>query len=92
MTVNLLTTAQVAARLGVRPQTTYAYVSRGTLHRTLTDNGRESRFDPTEVEQLAQRGRPRLGTRRVGSVEVTLASSITAIGGGYIAFRGYGLV
>lgn len=91
MTVNLLTTAQVAARLGVRPQTIYAYVSRGTLHRTLTDNGRESRFDPTEVEQLAKRGRPRLGTRRVGSVEVTLASSITAIGGGYIAYRGYGL-
>lgn len=50
-----LTAAQVAARLGVKPETVYAYVSRGLLHRERDARG--SSFDALEVEAFA-------GTRR----------------------------
>lgn len=45
------TAAETAARLGVKPQTLYAYVSRGLLSRTRTGDG--STFDPIEVERFA---------------------------------------
>ena len=48
----LLTTAQAAARLGVKPQTLYAYVSRGLIHRTVAMDGRSSLFDPAELDAL----------------------------------------
>jgi citrate synthase len=48
-----LTTAQVARRLGVKPETVYAYVSRGLLHRTRGSGGEGSRFDAAEVERMA---------------------------------------
>ncbi|HET9647679.1 MAG TPA: citrate synthase [Microlunatus sp.] len=47
-----LTAAQTAARLGIKPETLYAYVSRGLLRR---DKGRDgSRFDALEVEAFAR--------------------------------------
>jgi len=46
-----LTAAQVAARLGVKPETVYAYVSRGLLRRARDANG--STFDALEVEAFA---------------------------------------
>lgn len=85
-----LTTAQAAARLGVTPQTLYAYVSRGVIGRTLAEDGRSSRFDPAEVESLARRGRPR-GKRAPGRVAVSMASSITHIDSGRIGYRGHDL-
>ena len=53
-----LTAAETAARLGVKPQTLYAYVSRGLLGRRRDAAG--SWFDPIEVEQFAasRRGGP----------------------------------
>ena len=54
-----LTAAQAARRLGVKPATLYAYVSRGVLSRDKSSDGRASLFDPEEVERLARRGRPR---------------------------------
>ena len=51
-----LTAAQAAARLGVKPATLYAYVSRGLLTRTRTAGG--SLFDPLEVEAFARSRRP----------------------------------
>src|SRR5688572_28784519 len=86
---NVLTATQVAARLGVKLPTVYAYVARGVLGRTLAEDGRTSRFDPAEVEQLARRGRPRQGAERVGSVDVSLASSITAIRQDALLYRGH---
>ncbi|WP_022883119.1 citrate synthase [Gryllotalpicola ginsengisoli] len=56
MTVPRLTAAQAAARLGVKPQTLYAYVSRGLLSRERSATG--STFDPLEVEAFARRRRP----------------------------------
>lgn len=48
-----LSTRQVADLLGVKPETVYAYVSRGLLHSLREPGGRGSRFDPAEVERLA---------------------------------------
>lgn len=53
-----LTTEQAAARLGVKRETLYAYVSRGLVHRALDTDGRRSRFDPAEIDQLRRRQRP----------------------------------
>jgi citrate synthase len=86
---NLLTAEQTARRLGVKLETVYAYVSRGVLRRTLADDGRTSRFDSKEVDALAQRGRPRAGEKRSGSVEVTLATAITGIRNDRLFYRGY---
>jgi citrate synthase len=85
---NVLTAQQVATRLGVKLETVYAYVSRGVLHRTPADDGRTSRFDASEVESLARHGRPRSGAARVGTVDVSLATSITEIHGDRLLFRG----
>jgi citrate synthase len=54
-----LTTAEAAARLGVKPATLYAYVSRGILSRVRTPAG--STFDPQEVARLARSARPPSG-------------------------------
>jgi len=51
-------TQEAARRLGVKPETLYAYVSRGQLHSRRADGGRGSTFDPAEVAALARRGRP----------------------------------
>src|SRR5690606_32363660 len=50
-----LSAAQAAARLGVKPASLYAYVSRGQLARERTAAG--STFDPLEVEAFARRRR-----------------------------------
>jgi citrate synthase len=47
-----LTTAQVAARLRVKPATVYAYVSRGLLSSERAEKG-GSTFDPLDVEAFA---------------------------------------
>ncbi len=52
-----LTAVEAAARLGVKRQTLYAYVSRGLLERTVDLDGRTSLFDPTEVDGLRQQRR-----------------------------------
>ncbi len=51
-----LSAAQAAARLGVKPETLYAYVSRGLLSRRRSTGG--SRFDALEVEAFARSRRP----------------------------------
>src|SRR3954452_12428983 len=89
MTRNLLTTQQVATRLGVKPSTVYAYVSRGLLSRQVADDGRSSRFEPAEVEQLARRSRPRSADKRIGTVDVALASEITEIRAESLRYRGH---
>jgi len=59
-----LTAAQAAARLGVKPESLYAYVSRGLLSRERDASG--SWFDPLEVEAFALRRR-RVAPRAVES-------------------------
>jgi citrate synthase len=51
-------TREAARRLGVKPETIYAYVSRGLLSSRRATGGRGSTFDPEQVAALARRGRP----------------------------------
>ena len=82
---DLLTAAEAARRLGVKPATLYAYVSRGVLSRAKAADGRASLFSADEVERLARRGRPR---RPAGVADITVESAITEITGDSLRFRG----
>jgi citrate synthase len=82
---DFLTAAEAACRLGVKPATLYAYVSRGVLRRSKAPDGRGSLFDCDEVERLARRGRPR---RPPGVTDITVESAITEIAGDRLRYRG----
>lgn len=75
--------ATAAERLGVKPATLYAYVSRGVLQRRHGDDGRRSLFSAEEIERLARRGRP-----RNQPPELVIESSITALGVDRPYYRG----
>jgi citrate synthase len=79
-----LTVGEAAQRLGVKPATLYAYVSRGTLSRRRSPTG-QSLYDPAEVERLARRGRPR---RAAGASEWVIESRITYLGEDRPYYRG----
>jgi citrate synthase len=81
-----LSTAEAAARLGVKPATLYAYVSRGLLGRERSPGGRTSTFDPAEVERLAAGRAGRRGRRP--AAELAVESALTAIEGGALWYRG----
>ncbi|MDX6434098.1 MAG: citrate synthase [Streptosporangiaceae bacterium] len=74
-----------AERLGVKPATLYAYVSRGVLRRRHGADGRRSLFDAAEVEDLARRGRPR---HRPGPEELSIESKLTDLGKDRPYYRG----
>ncbi|GAA2588191.1 citrate/2-methylcitrate synthase [Actinomadura fulvescens] len=74
-----------AERLGVKPATLYAYVSRGVLRRRRDADGRRSLFDAEEIEELARRGRPR---RPPSPTELEIESAITALGPDRHYYRG----
>jgi citrate synthase len=87
--------AQTAmARLGVRPQTLYAYVSRGRLTvRADPADPRRSLYRAAEVEGLAERkGRSRkpadVAARAIAWGEPVLTSAITTTAGGRLFYRG----
>ncbi|SDH48269.1 citrate synthase [Nonomuraea jiangxiensis] len=75
--------ATAAERLGVKPATLYAYVSRGVLQRRHGEDGRRSLFSAEEIERLARRGRP-----RNQPPELVIESSITALGVDRHYYRG----
>jgi citrate synthase len=81
-----LSTAEAAERLGVKPATLYAYVSRGLLGRERSPDGRTSTFDPAEIDRLARPGRTRRGRRP--SAELVVPSALTAIDRGLPWYRG----
>src|SRR3954470_18913622 len=80
-----LDAAEAAARLGVKRQTLYAYVSRGLLRSRPATNGRGSVFDAAEVDALLRRSR----AGRESSQELTIATAVTSIGHGELRFRGH---
>ena len=86
MTGERLTTAEAAERLGVKPATLYAYVSRGLLTRERAPDGRTSTFDPAEIDRLARPGRPRRGRRP--PTDLVLPSALTTIAQGIPWYRG----
>ena len=82
---DFLTAAEAARRLGVKPATLYAYVSRGVLTRSRAADGRASLFSADEVDRLARKGRPR---RPAGTLEITVESAITELTADSLRFRG----
>jgi citrate synthase len=82
----MLTAAEAARRLGVKPETLYAYVSRGMLTRHRAEDGRRSLFERAEIERLAARSR---GGGRAAGLEVVVDTSITRIDAdGALYYRG----
>ena len=82
-----MTAPEAAARLGVKVDTVYAYVSRGSLSSWKDPGTRTSRFDSDEVEALARRGRPRR-TSRPPALDFTIECALTAIGDHDLYYRG----
>ncbi|HQF96756.1 MAG TPA: MerR family DNA-binding transcriptional regulator, partial [Microthrixaceae bacterium] len=82
MSVGRLTTAQAAERLGVKPETLYAYVSRGLIERHRTPGG-VSTFAARDVERLA-----RAGKRTKSLPPVVFPSGLTSIADGRYSYRG----
>lgn len=83
-----LTAAEAAARLGVKRQTVYAYVSRGLLPRRVADDGRTSMFDAADIERL------RLGRRSDtdGELHTQIATALTRVDDQSLWIRGHDLV
>lgn len=79
--------ADAAARLGVKRETIYAYVSRGILHSERHIDGKSSTFDPAEIDRL----RRRKADDRPGRLEVAVNSSITEVADGVVRYRGFDL-
>jgi len=84
MTTNRITAADAAARLGVKRETIYAYVSRGMLESHRDIDGKSSTFDPDEVARL-QRGRR---SARRGRLEVPITTAVTNVTDGRVEYRG----
>jgi citrate synthase len=80
---NYLTTAEVARRLQVKPETIYAYVSRGLLTSTRARGRRGSLFSATEVERLASRS-----VDHSGVVE-RIESQLTLLENDELYYRGH---
>lgn len=85
---NLISAAEAAALLGVKPATLYAYVSRNRLARVVGDDGRTSWFNRADIDRM-------IGSRRrrstEGAVEVPLVTGITRIADEGVWFRGRSL-
>src|SRR5689334_21387361 len=79
-----ISAGQAALRLGVKRETLYAYVSRGLLAR-LPGAGKESEFDPVDVDRLATRGRRAAGMKPQA---VLVETALTDVRDDDIRYRG----
>ncbi|WP_041819177.1 citrate synthase [Streptomyces davaonensis] len=87
-TTRRLTTKEAAELLGVKPETVYAYVSRGQLSSRRVPSGRGSTFDAKEVEALARRNRRESGGTSGSGSELSVRTRITFIDKDRYYFRG----
>jgi citrate synthase len=82
-----LTSEAAARKLGVKPETLYAYVSRGMVRSEKVPNSRRSRFLRSDVEKLAGRQR---GGGRAGGLELIIETDLTYLDpSGVLAYRGW---
>ncbi|MFV0525765.1 MAG: citrate/2-methylcitrate synthase [Acidimicrobiales bacterium] len=83
-----LSAAEAAARLGIKRQTLYAYVSRGLIERRVDSDGRSSRFDPVEIERF------RFGRHDddAGELRTLLSTRLTRVADTGLIVRGRDLV
>jgi citrate synthase len=83
-----LTTKETAELLGVKPETVYAYVSRGLLSSRREPGGRASTFDTKEVEALARRNRREAAGTSGSGADLSVRTRITLIEKDRYYFRG----
>src|SRR6476469_476292 len=86
----LLRAREAAARLGVKLDTLYAYVSRGLLRSVAVPGSRESHYRRRDIEAfLATRGSGRAATELNGEPAMTaINSAISLIESGRLYYRG----
>jgi citrate synthase len=83
-----LSSEAAAIRLGVKPATLYAYVSRGIVRSERLPGTRRSRFSRRDVERLA--GKRRGGGGRAGGLEVVIETDLTLLDpAGRLYYRGW---
>ncbi|MCF1596294.1 citrate synthase [Streptomyces muensis] len=83
-----LTTQEAAELLGVKPETVYAYVSRGHLSSRRVPGGRGSTFDAEEVRTLARRNRRESAGSSGSAGELAVRTRLTLIDTDRYYFRG----
>ncbi|MES9521496.1 citrate/2-methylcitrate synthase [Streptomyces capoamus] len=83
-----LTTKETAEFLGVKPETVYAYVSRGLLSSRREPGGRASTFDAKEVEALARRNRREAAGSPGSGGDLSVRTRITLIEQDRYFYRG----
>jgi citrate synthase len=83
-----LSTRKTAELLGVKPETVYAYVSRGQLTSRRDPGGRGSTFDAKEVEALARRNKRDSGGGSSTGGELSVRTRITLIDKDRYYYRG----
>ncbi len=88
LTTTRLSTEEAAARLGVKKQTIYAYVSRGILTRQKAVDGKASTFDADEVDRLR---RQRLGGHP-GRLEAPVTTAVADVRDGIVQYRGRSII
>src|SRR5579885_812051 len=86
---HLLTAREAAARLGVKLDTLYAYVSRGLLRSVAVPGSRERHYEAEEVERFRQtRGSDRLRPDPAPALMPVIDSAICLIENGRVYYRG----
>ncbi|MEU2055790.1 citrate synthase [Streptomyces bungoensis] len=83
-----LTTKETAEALGVKPETVYAYVSRGLLTSRREPGGRASTFDAAEVDALARRNRREAAGTPGSGADLSVRTRLTLIDDDRYYFRG----
>ncbi|HMH90467.1 MAG TPA: citrate/2-methylcitrate synthase [Streptosporangiaceae bacterium] len=78
--------AEAAERLGIKPASLYAYVSRGVLARQQEPGGRGSLYDAREIARLARKGRPR---RAPAGAELVIETAVTELTPEHLRYRGH---
>jgi citrate synthase len=82
-----MTTQEAAQRLGVKPQTLYAYISRGVVRSERVPGTRTSRVRRSDVERLLTRSRT---ADSAGRVEVVIDTELTLLDpDGRLYYRGW---
>lgn len=93
MPVQWISAEEAQARLGVKPQTLYAYVSRGLIaNRNDLSDPRRSLYAAEDVARLSQRKvrgrRASIAQEALSFGEPVLSSALTTIAGGRLYYRG----
>ena len=82
-----MSASEAAAALGVKPETLYAYVSRGLISSEREPGQRRSRYLRTDVERLSGRQR---GGGRAGGLEIIVETELTLLDpAGRLYYRGW---